>query len=65
MTPEQLISLYFQITSDIRSLWFSFGGVTVLITGWLLSRKNALRVTQRLALSIGWLSVTGYVAPLS
>jgi hypothetical protein len=58
---EQLIQLYLQLTGDVRSLWFAFGAVTVIIAGWLLARKRALGTAQRMALSIGWFSVTGYV----
>ena len=61
MSQEQLFALYMQLTGDLRSLWFAFGGLTVVIAGWLLSRKQMLRASQRIALSIGWLSATGYL----
>jgi LPXTG-motif cell wall-anchored protein len=61
MTQEQSISLYLQLTGDIRSLWFAFGGLAVVVAGWLLARKHALGASQRLALTIGWLSASGYL----
>ena len=61
MSQDQLVQLYLQLTSDIRSLWFGFGGLTVVVAGWLLSRKRPLTTSQRLALSIGWLGASGYL----
>jgi hypothetical protein len=61
MPQDQLVQLYLQLTSDIRSLWFGFGGLTVVVAGWLLSRKRKLDLSQRLALTIGWLGATGYL----
>lgn len=62
MTADQSIALYLQLTADIRSLWFAFGGLAVLFVGWLLARKEGLRVSQRLALTIGWFACAGYLA---
>ena len=61
MTQEQAISLYLQLTGDIRSLWFAFGGLAVVVAGWLLARKRPIGASQRLALTIGWLSASGYL----
>ena len=62
MTNEQAVALYFQLTGDIRTLWFAFGGLAVLFVGWLLTRKDRLRAAQRLALTIGWFASAGYLA---
>ena len=61
MTQDQLVQLYLQLTNDIRSLWFGFGGLAVVVAGWLLSRKRLLSASQRIALSIGWLGASGYL----
>ena len=61
MSPEQAISLYMQLTGDIHAYWVAFGALTVLIAGWLLSRKAKLRLSQRLALTIGWSAASGYL----
>jgi len=61
MSPEKAISLYLQLTSDIHTYWGAFGALTVLILGWLLSRKTKLRFSQRVALTIGWFAASGYL----
>jgi len=61
MKPEEAISLYLRLTNDIHAYWVAFGAVTVLIVGWLLSRKTGLRCGQRVALTIGWFAATGYL----
>ena len=61
MSSEQAISLYLQLTNDIHTYWGAFGALTVLILGWLLSRKTALRFSQRVALTIGWFAASGYL----
>jgi hypothetical protein len=61
MSPEQAISLYLQLTNDIHGYWAAFGALTVLILGWLLSRKRLLRFGQRVALTIGWFAASGYL----
>jgi hypothetical protein len=61
MTPDQAISLYLKLTSDIHTFWAAFGALFVLIIGWMLSRKSPLQSAQRFALSIGWLSAAGYL----
>lgn len=61
MSPEEAVSLYLRLTNDIHAYWAAFGAVTVLIVGWLLSRKTGLRFGQRVALTIGWFAVTGYL----
>ena len=62
MTTDQAVALYLQVTGDIRTLWFSFGAVTVLFLGWLLAKREPLRLAQRLALTIGWFASAGYLA---
>ena len=61
MTPEQAISLYLKLTSEIHTFWAAFGALFVLIVGWMLTRKSPLQSAQRFALSIGWLSAAGYL----
>jgi len=50
-----------QLTSDIHAYWVAFGALTVLIVGWLLSRKAKLRFSQRVSLTIGWFAASGYL----
>jgi hypothetical protein len=61
MSSEQAISLYLQLTNDIHAYWGAFGALTVLILGWLLSRKTTLRFSQRIALTVGWFAAAGYL----
>lgn len=61
MSPEEAVSLYLRLTNDIHAYWAAFGAVTVLIVGWLLSRKTSLRLGQRVGLTIGWFAATGYL----
>jgi hypothetical protein len=61
MSPDEAVSLYLRLTNDIHAYWGAFGAVTVLIVGWLLSRKTDLRFGQRVALTIGWFAATGYL----
>ena len=35
--------------------------MSVLILGWLLSRKTTLRFGQRVALTVGWFAASGYL----
>ena len=62
MNAEQAISLYLKLTGDIHAYWAAFGALTVLIVGWLLAGKARLRVSQRVALTIGWFAASGYLA---
>src|SRR5262245_42608298 len=61
MSSEQVISLHLQLTHDIHAYWGAFGALTVLILGWLLSRKTALRFSQRVVLTMGWFAASGYL----
>jgi hypothetical protein len=61
MSSEQAISLYLQLTRDIHAYWGAVGALTVLILGWLLSRKTTLRFSQRVALTIGWFAASSYL----
>lgn len=62
MNTDQAISLYLKLTGDIHAYWAAFGALTVLIAGWLLAGKTRLRLSQRLALTIGWFAASGYLA---
>jgi len=61
MNPEELLSVYLRLTNDIHSYWAGFGALTILIVGWLLSRKKGIRFVQRIALTVGWFAVSGYL----
>ena len=61
MSSEEILSFYLQLTDDIHTYWVSFGALTTLIVGWLLSRKRGIRIGQRLALTIGWFAAAGYL----
>nr|CAP47636.1 putative integron gene cassette protein [uncultured bacterium] len=61
MSSEEILSLYLRLTDDIHTYWVSFGALTALIVGWLLSRKKKVRFGQRIALSIGWFAAAGYL----
>ena len=61
MSGEHAISLYLQLTGDIHAYWVAFGALTILVTGWLLTRKAKLGISQRAALTIGWFAGAGYL----
>jgi len=61
MTAEQAISLYLRLTDDIHTYWGAIGAVSVLLLGWMMTRKAPLRLAQRIALTVGWLGAAGYL----
>ena len=61
MSTQDFLSFYLQLTDDIHTYWVSFGALTTLIVGWLLSRKTGIRIGQRMALTIGWFTAAGYL----
>ena len=62
MTEQQALDLYFNLTESIHAYWGAFGAVAIVLFGWVLSRKKAINVSQRIALSIGWFASAGYLS---
>ena len=62
MSEQQDIALYLSLNDDIHAYWAGFGAVAVLLFGWMLSRNSPPSASQRIALTLGWLVATGYLA---
>ena len=61
MDQDRAIDLYLTLTDTIHSYWLGFGALTVIIIGWLLYKPQPLLPAQRIGLTIGWFSATGYL----
>ena len=61
MEQDRAIDLYLTLTDTIHSYWLGFGTLTVILVGWLLSKKSRLTLAQRIGLTIGWFSSAGYL----
>jgi hypothetical protein len=61
MEQDRAVDLYLALTDTIHSYWLGFGAITVILVGWVLSRNTSLKLSQRVALTIGWFSSAGYL----
>jgi len=62
MTEQQALDIYLNLTDSIHTNWGAFGAVAIVLFGWVLSSNKQINISQKIALSIGWLAAAGYIS---